>query len=94
MEEDEEMKKLSAMPIPERAEAIKSLLFQVGLFAEAVADLDLDGFLQQVGRMEVMGPIFNPTGYIQSADSMERNRRLVAALVPFQKEAQQQIGKN
>ena len=64
---------------------------QLVLLAQVIEPLDLAGFLSAIDYSETMGPIVDPTLYLQSANKLENVKRLAQAALTFQKEVRRQM---
>ncbi len=58
---------------------------QLIALSSVVVDIDLDEFVNMIGKAEVVGPIMNPTNYVKAMNNMSDLRRLAISLRPFQK---------
>ena len=48
----------------------------------ALFDIDIDGFLTQARRAQGIGPILDPTLYIQASDNLQTIIRMAEAIRP------------
>jgi hypothetical protein len=55
--------------------------------AQAVMNVDLDGFLSRIRRAESAGPVLDPTLYRQAQKNLQAVKDLAEALVPFKRAA-------
>lgn len=52
------------------------------------SEIDLQGFLQRINRVDTIGPILDPTLWKKSYSRMEHIRGMAAALARFKRDAQ------
>jgi len=64
---------------------------QLVLLAQVVEPLDLVRFLSAIDHSETMGPIVDPTLYLQTANKLENVKRLAQAALIFQREVRHQM---
>ena len=66
---------------------------QIMLLGSAVKDLNLDDFIAEIDRADTIGPILDPTAWINGRETMYQIRQLAVALKGFQKVVQEIIQK-
>lgn len=64
---------------------------QLLLLAKIVKDMDLVGFVSRINKAESIGPILDPTQYIQAQGNLEKIKNLATSLRIFQLEVQKQV---
>ena len=64
---------------------------QLVLLARVIEPLDLVDFLNEIEHSETVGPIVDPTLYLQSANKLENVKRLARAALTFQREVRRQM---
>lgn len=54
------------------------------LVSRMIANMDLDGFLERLNRAEVLGPVLDPTLFIQGATRFDAIKRIARAAKELQ----------
>ena len=65
---------------------------QLTLLATAVREMPLAAFLAAIGKAETLGPIKNPTLFIQASAQLAQVKALAIAALPLQREVLRQLG--
>ena len=55
------------------------------MFADLVCEMDLDEFIAHINHAEAVGPIVDPTLYMQAQESLDKIGRIARALNGFKK---------
>lgn len=63
----------------EQVEAYQEAVRRVALVARMLADVDFEKLLRAIDHADSVGPLLEPTLYIQKAQAMREDRTLLAA---------------
>lgn len=69
------------------AEEIHATQTKVGLIAQVVITLPLQEMAEEIERADVLGPILDPTAWMDSEHAMREWKQLITPLIEFQRVA-------
>lgn len=64
-----------------------SLIF----LGQIVAGIDIDGFIERISLTNAVGPVLDPTLYLEAGDRLGNVERLARSLKPFKAEVERQM---
>jgi len=68
-------------------EEVRATQTKIGLITQVVVDLPLQEMAEEIERADVLGPILDPTAWLESEHGMREWKELITPLIQFQKVA-------
>jgi hypothetical protein len=74
-------------------EELRATQMKIGLIMQVVVDLPLQEMAEQIERVDVLGPILDPTAWLENAPSIQEWREVLKPMIQFQKVARDLVAK-